>query len=203
MWWPPPAAAPCPVPFPGVNGPHVVQAWDVLAGSLEVGEKIVVIGGGAVGCEAALHLARIGALTPEELLFLFTNEAESPETLRSLAAHGSKDITLIEMSGKIGGDIGQTTGWIIRQDLGRARVKISTRTKALEIKSGGVVVEKNGEQDLIPAETVVLALGTQPEDTLYHALKDRCPRLILIGDASKPAKAYHAVHQGFHEALKV
>ncbi|MFH1139280.1 MAG: FAD-dependent oxidoreductase [Pseudomonadota bacterium] len=194
---------PIPAPFPGGDLPHVVQAWDILDERADVGEKVVVVGGGAVGCEAALFVARMGALTPDELHFLFVNQAESFETLTKLANKGIKDVTLLEMTKKIGSDIGQSTGWVIRQDLGRAGINIMTNTKALEITPQGVVVEKDGDRETLPADTVILALGTLPENRLAAALRDKHPRVIEAGDALKPRKAYDAVHQAFTLALEI
>ena len=111
---------PLPAPFPGGDLKHVVQAWDVLADRIDTAGRVVIVGGGAVGCETALYLAAIGTLTPDELHFLFVNEAESPDVLSRLATRGSKEITILEMTGRIGSDIGQSTGWIVRQDLRRA-----------------------------------------------------------------------------------
>lgn len=194
---------PLPAPFPGGDEPHVVQAWDVLADRVEVGRKVVVIGGGAVGCEAALFVAHFGTLTPEELHFLFLNNAESTETLYQLASKGLKDVALIEMTGRIGSDIGQTTGWIVRQDLARAGIKIMTHTKALEVVDAGVMVEKNDEQALVQADTIILAVGAKSDNSVAEALKGLTCEIIAVGDADKPGKAFEAVHGAFAAALKV
>ena len=69
--------------------------------------------------------------------------------------------------------------------------------------SEGIEVEKGEEHDLVPADTVILALGTRSENTLYNTIKDQHPQVLLIGDAAKPAKAYNAVHQAFEAALDV
>ena len=49
-------AVPAMAPIPGVDLPHVVQAWDVLADKVITGERVVIVGGGAVGVETALFL---------------------------------------------------------------------------------------------------------------------------------------------------
>ncbi|MGC9325750.1 MAG: FAD-dependent oxidoreductase, partial [Desulfomonilia bacterium] len=41
--------------IPGIDSPHVVQAWDVLSGAVDVGENVVIIGGGAVGIETGVY----------------------------------------------------------------------------------------------------------------------------------------------------
>ncbi|MBW2053482.1 MAG: FAD-dependent oxidoreductase, partial [Deltaproteobacteria bacterium] len=184
---------PKPAPLAGSDGKHVVQAWDVLAGQADVGQKVVVIGGGAVGCETALYLSRIGVLTPDELHFLFVNQAETPEVLYRLATRGLKDITLLEMQNRIGNDIGRSVNWIFRQNIKRAGINVKTAAKALEITDTGVLIEKNSEIVDIPADTVVLAMGTDPVDDLYQSLTETGTEVLLIGDARQPAKAYQAV----------
>ena len=47
---------------PGIDGPNVIQAWDLLEGKKAVGRKIVILGGNALGLETAIHLAGIGTL---------------------------------------------------------------------------------------------------------------------------------------------
>jgi 2,4-dienoyl-CoA reductase (NADPH2) len=150
-----------------------------------------------------LRLARIGALTPEELHFLFVHQAETPDTLYKLATQGVKDVTLVEMTKRIGSDIGQTTGWIIRQDLGRAQVRTLTQTKALEVTLDGVRVEREDETSLLPADNVVLALGARPDRGLFERIKGVHSNVILVGDADRPLKAYDAAHQAFRAALEV
>jgi 2,4-dienoyl-CoA reductase (NADPH2) len=194
---------PMPAPFPGGEMDHVMQAWDVLAGRLDMGERVVVIGGGAVGCEAALKAARIGALTPDELHFLFVNQAETPDTLYELTVKGRKHVVLVEMTSRIGSDIGQTTGWIVRQDLRRAGVEIKTKARALEITDEGVLVEMNDQHKTLPADTVILALGTESKVSLYQSLKERLDNVLAVGDAAQAGKAYDAVHQAFRAALEV
>ncbi len=63
-------AQPSRPPIPGADLPQVHTAWDILRGRALARGRVVVIGGGAVGLETALYLARQGALTPEQAYFL-------------------------------------------------------------------------------------------------------------------------------------
>jgi len=65
--------------IPGADLPHVVQAWDVLAGRKITGEKVAIIGGGAVGVETALFLAEKGTLSGDELKFLDIRLMQNPD----------------------------------------------------------------------------------------------------------------------------
>ncbi|MCG8619683.1 MAG: hypothetical protein MI802_25965, partial [Desulfobacterales bacterium] len=80
---------------------------------------VAVVGGGAVGVETALFLAEEGTMPADTLKFLLVNKAESPEALYEMATQGSKKISLIEMTDKIGKDIGKSTKWGMMQDMGR------------------------------------------------------------------------------------
>jgi 2,4-dienoyl-CoA reductase (NADPH2) len=189
--------------LPGVDLPHVVGAWEVLTRRVDVESPVVIIGGGAVGCETALFLARQGTVGPETLYFLMENQAEKPEELYSLMTRGLRDITIVEMMGKIGRDIGASTRWSILQDLKRRGIREMVSAKALEITPQAVAVEKDGERLSLPARTVVLAVGVAPVNDLYEEIKDQYQEVYLIGDAKRPRKALEAVREGLEVGLKI
>ena len=180
----------------GVDRPNVVLAWDVLSGKVDTGKEVVIIGGGAVGLETGLFLARKGTLDADTLYFLMFNQAERLETLNSLLYRGLKRITVVEMLKKIGQDIGTSTRWTILQDLARLGVKTMTNTRAKEITAAGVIVEREGDEMLIPGDTVVIAAGAKPVNSLYEKIKSQVQEVYLIGDAKTPRKALEAVAEG-------
>jgi 2,4-dienoyl-CoA reductase (NADPH2) len=180
----------------GVERPNVVMAWDVLSGKVDTGKEVIVIGGGAVGLETAISLARKGTIDGETLRFLMVNQAESFETLNSLLFRGVKRVTVVEMLNKLGQDLGRSTRWTILQDLGRLSIRTRTRALAKEITAEGVIIDHQGREELLRADTVVIATGTKPVNALYQKLKDRAPEIYLIGDAKNPRKALEAVAEG-------
>ncbi len=190
-------ATPLRPPIPGVDLPHVVQAWDVLLDKVHTGRRVVVIGGGAVGVETALFLADKGTLSGDALKFLLVNKAETPEYLYDLATRGTKEVALIEMIEKIGKDIGSTTRWTMLQDMARSRVDVRKETRALEITDSGIKVECAGEVEEIPAETVVLAAGAKSYNPLQQVLEAKGIECRAVGDAEQIALAFDAVHQGY------
>ncbi|MFO8111553.1 MAG: FAD-dependent oxidoreductase [Desulfosalsimonadaceae bacterium] len=191
-------------PVPGIELPHVVQAWDVLAKNVYTGRRVVVVGGGAVGVETALFLAEKGTLSGETLKFLMINKAEDPETLYELAITGTKKIILIEMIDKIGKDFGKTTRWGMLQDVSRFGIETRVATKAVEITKEGIRVEtgENGVEEML-ADTVVIAAGARPDDTLEGAVKEMSIPLRVVGDAKDIGQAFDAVHQGFMAGAEV
>jgi 2,4-dienoyl-CoA reductase-like NADH-dependent reductase (Old Yellow Enzyme family)/NADH dehydrogenase FAD-containing subunit len=190
-------AKPITPPIPGVERANVVQSWDVLLNRVSTGQKVVVIGGGAVGVETALFLAEKGTLSGDAVKFLLVNKAESPEDLYELATRGTKDVVLIEMVKKIGKDIGLSTRWGMLQDMSRIGVKTNVSTKALEITPEGVTVEMDGQTETLPADTVVLAVGSESHNPLQETIAKKGIPYQVTGDAQGVALAFDAVHNGF------
>lgn len=184
--------------IPMEDGAHVVSSWDVLLNKVTTGKNIVVVGGGAVGVETSLLLAEEGTIDAETLKFLFTYKVETPERLHELLTYGSKKVTLVEMMKKIGADIGVSTRWIMLGGLRRLHVNSLTETKVIAIHKDGVLVQDSeGLEELIPADTVVMAIGSRSNNTLYNSLLGKVPKLLLLGDAVKPRKAMDAIRDGF------
>lgn len=191
-------ASPITPPIPGNALPHVFQSWDVLQNRVKTGKNIVVIGGGAVGVEVALFLAEKGTLSGDILKFLLINEAETPEDLVKMATQGTKKVTLIEMFDKLGKDIGRTTRWTMMKDMKRLGVTTRVEVKALEITENAVRVEVDGLIEELAADTVVLAVGSKPENKLQEVLQQKEIPYELIGDAKQIGLAFNAVHDGFN-----
>jgi pyruvate/2-oxoglutarate dehydrogenase complex dihydrolipoamide dehydrogenase (E3) component len=158
----------------GVNLDHVVTAWDVLAAKVKVGEKVVVGGGGMVGCETAEFLAE-----------------------------GGKRVTIVEMLDHIAIDIEKYTRTLVLQKLTEENVSLLTNTKIDKITKGGVEVTDKSGKHTIKADSVVLALGTKSNKGLFQALETHVQELYMIGDCKNPRKIYEAIHEGSLIARKI
>jgi len=192
----------CP-PIPGSDLPHVAGAWDVLERKVDTGERVAIVGGGAVGVETALFLAEEGTMPAETIKFLLVNNAEPVETLFEMATRGSKKITLIEMTDRIGKDIGKSTKWGMMQDLGRFGVDSMTAGKVVKITETGLEIEQNGDRVDMVADTVVLAAGSASFNPLESVVKEMGIDYRLIGDASQIGMAFDAVHAGFQAGNEI
>lgn len=160
--------------IPGVNGRSVVTALEVLGGSKEVGENIVVVGGGSIGCETAefLHQA-------------------------------AKRVTIIEMLDHIGGDIGAWNRWVVMDRL-IPIMRIETNATLEEITTKGVRITRFGKhKEFFEADTVVLALGMMASDGITRDLEGKVASLHKAGDCIKPGKIKDAIGGGFRAALLV
>ena len=190
-------------PIPGIDLPHVVQAWDVLEDKVATGLRVAIIGGGAVGVETALFLAEKGTLSAEAVKFLLVNKAEDPEVLYEMATQGSKKIVLVEMLDKMGKDIGKSTRWGMMQELSRAGIISVTEHTVTEITPDGLTMEKAGAIVKIEADTIVVAAGSAPVNSLESVLKEMQVPFKVVGDAKQVALAFDAVHQGYAAGLSL
>jgi len=189
--------------IPGIAGQNVVQAWDLLDGRAGTGERVVIVGGNAVGLETALYLANQGTLSSEALHFLMANRAESIETLTELLNRGIKEVTVVEMTKKAGNDIGLTTRWTVTGELKRLGVRVITETRAVGITPDGLEIERKGGIDLLAADTIVIAAGSRSENSLVDKLKGLIPEVLMVGDAKTPRNALEAIREGFEAALRL
>ncbi|RLG37751.1 MAG: hypothetical protein DRN91_04565 [Candidatus Alkanophagales archaeon] len=154
-------------------GESVFTAVDLLAGRVpdeKVGESVVVVGGGMVGCETAEFLAARG-----------------------------KKVTIVEMKKRIAEDIGPTTRWTVVKRLRETpNIQIVTSAKLESVTDRGVVVEANGgrEQREIEAATVVLAVGMRRNEEPQRSLHDKV-KFVEVGDCVEPRKILEAIHEGW------
>lgn len=195
--------APITPTIPGVRQEHVVQAWDVLAGKVATGRRVVVVGGGAVGIETALLLAEKGTLSGDEIKFLLVNGAVAPEKLYKLATQGTKEVWVVEMVDTLGSNFGKSTRWGMLQDVGRYGVSTLLQAKVLEITDKGVRVEHGGEVRELPADTVVLAVGTRSVNPLQQVAEELGISCAVVGDALAPATVFEANHQGYNTGKNI
>jgi NADPH-dependent 2,4-dienoyl-CoA reductase/sulfur reductase-like enzyme len=154
--------------IPGAGGENVVNAHDVLAGTARTGERVMVAGGGQVGCETAEFLHEQG-----------------------------KQVTLLEMRPKLAPDERSVPRRWRLQNLAQTSVTALTSTRIVEIDGERVVVEREGRREVLAAfDTVVLALGAEPENRLARELAGKVAEIHVIGDAQQPADALAAIAAG-------
>ena len=192
-------------PIPTEEGVHMVHAWDILEGNeVDLGKKIVVVGGGDVGVETAMYLGEQGTLSADELRFFMIYKPEPYEKLDELLNKSAiYDVSVVEMGKKLAPDINPGSRWSIMARCKQLGVKMMKETKVLEIRKDGVLVENADGQQLLPADTVVMAAGAKPNNDLYEAVKDKLPKCDIIGDAVKVARIPDAVESAYTLAASI
>jgi NADPH-dependent 2,4-dienoyl-CoA reductase/sulfur reductase-like enzyme len=159
--------------IPGIASGHVVTAWEALKEG-DPGANIVVASRGFVGAEVALFLAAKG-----------------------------KSVVLLEAREDIAADIGPMNRMRIREELKRNHVDARCGAELLGVAQKSVRFRgKDGEGEL-PADTVVLALGTAPCHGLLRDLEGKVGRLLGVGDCVEPRNMTDAIQDGYAAALKI
>ena len=155
-------------PIPGLDDPSVAHATTVYSRLDSLGRRVAVLGGGLVGCETGLFLAENG-----------------------------HDVTIIEMQCEIAPE----ANWMHKEGMMQSFAKTSIecltgmRVARLEPGKGVYATGKDGEEQFIPADDIVYAMGMRPNTAEVEALKDIVLDTVMIGDCVRPRKARHAMEE--------
>lgn len=162
-------------PIDGIREVKTISVDDALSGSTSLGEKVLVIGGGGIGAEVADYLSENG-----------------------------KEVTLIEMREGIALDLVGHLQHFLNKRLREKGVRILTSTKAIRFEKEGVWVEDpQGRKRLEGFDSIVIALGSTPDDELVESLKRKVSEVYVVGDASKLREVMEALVEGEEIALKI
>lgn len=170
-------STPIHINVPGIESNKVTYANDVLAGKTEPGQKCVIVGGGLVGCELALHLAK----------------------------HG-KDVTIVEALKDIlksGAPMAPMNEWMLRDLLKFNNVKISVSSPLSKITDEGAVVKCGETENVIPADSIIIAVGYKSKNTLYEELKYDYVQIYNLGDSRKVRNIRGAIWDAYEVARTI
>lgn len=190
-------------PIPTEEGADIVHAWDVFEGKARLGKNVVVVGGGDVGIEAAMTIAEIGTITAEQLRFMMIYKTEPEAKLKELLNHGVHKVAVVEMGKKFAPDINPGSRWSIMYRTKQLGVDLLKETKVLKLGRDGVEVENAEGRKTLPADTIVIAAGARPNNDLYEALKDKLPKVDVIGDAVSVGRIHNAVASAYNLAKDI
>lgn len=190
-------------PIPRDEEADIVHAWDVFDGKANLGKNVVVVGGGDVGIEVAMTIGEIGTISAEQLRFMMIYKTEPPEKLKELLTHGIHKVTVVEMGKKFAPDINPGSRWSIMYRTKQLGVNLLKETRVLRIEKNAVVVENADGQQSIPADTIVIAAGARPNNGLYEELKDKLPKVDVIGDAVNVGRIHNAVESAYLLAMTI
>ena len=190
--------------IPGKDGNNVMLATEALAGNAEIGEKVVIIGGGGIAIEAAPFLANRERMRPDIVRFLTEYGAINDDDKWIFDKKGH-DVTMTTRQDRIGGSVGSFTKWVLAKEVEHSGVDVKLQTTVKEITPEGVIIEKDGESELLPADTVLIASGLKPDRRLYEKIKgsNLAGEVHPIGLADEPDHAAIAVRQAFDLAMKI
>ena len=195
----------------GIKEKNVVVAEDVFDNKVKVGKDVVIIGGGTIGCEIALHTAKMGAMDPEVACFLLKNKVIDGDKAVELTLKGKRNITILEMKNKIGGRFGISTRWVIMKQIVDAGINSITgikvknmSTKSIKKKDKVCITYEDDKKDIkIFADTVIIAAGYKSNQDPTRKLNGKIDELYRIGDCVEVRTALEAIHEGFEVGLRI
>ena len=164
-------------PFPGLDDKRVIFGTDMFDEGVEIGHKVVVIGGGLVGSEAALYLAENG-----------------------------HEVTVIEMVNDIAIDaiVSHRRAMKVRMNQCEVPPVLQVSTKCRAITPEGVTAEgPNGEDLCFEADTIICAVGLSPRTAKADELRQTEKEFVAIGDCTKSAKVLEAVAAGYNAGMNI
>jgi len=157
--------------IPGADGPETLTYEDVLLENKKVDGSAVVIGGGNVGCETALYLIKKGV-----------------------------KVTILEMCPRLLDNVETSTRNTLLKELKEGGAEMLDKAAVTAVNGNDVRYVREGEEKTIHADTIVIAAGSKPDDSLYFDLCDKVANLHIVGDAKDPRQIMHAVSEGFYAA---
>lgn len=158
----------------GIKWPTVTPALDVLSGKREVGNNIVIIGGGMVGCETA-----------------------------EMLGHKGKKVTVLEMLPRLAMDVGRMNRWNLLVDMKKFGVRMEGGVNVKEITFLGVRGIQNGKSVFFDADTIIISTGMKADDALPKALQGKIANLTVVGDCVKPRRLIDITDEGYRAGLAV
>lgn len=160
-------------PIPGIE--HTIHAIDVYGKEDTLGDNVVIIGGGQIGCETALHLARFG-----------------------------KKVTILEMRDELAPDASVTyRGDLLFHINKEANLIQITSAKCTTVNLGSVFYEKDNEKFTLEADSVILAAGMRPRISEAEVFAGVAPIYWVVGDCVKARNVEAATREGYFAGINI
>lgn len=176
----------------GLNHPSVASYVDILSGDRIAGKKVAIIGAGGIGFDVAQFVTQRGpsastdrALFGAEWGVDFENHPRGGVTgVVPLANRSDREVWLLQRrAGSPGKGLGRTTGWTHKLLLQRRGVHMIGGVEYCAIDDDGLHIAIDGEESVLPVDTVIVCTGQEPRRDLYEALKLKGEQPRLLGGA--------------------
>ncbi len=162
--------------IPGINLPHVINAWQILQGKAELTDHVLIIGGGLVGMETADYLRE----------------------------KGISDVVVVDTLLRSPVKQSNGRGYRLHKRLNEAGYQLWLGTRVIKIEADKVIVDKAGKEKLLkPIRQVVYATGSSSCNELGYELEKENVLFHIIGDAKQPRSILEAVEEGAQAAWSI
>ena len=155
--------------IPGMDKPHVFTFPEILNGKQRlIKGKCIVIGGGATGCEIAHYISEQGY-----------------------------QVTLVEQLPRVAENLETVTRKVLLNKMRDSGVRILTGHKISKITDEGVFLTAGSSEEIfLEASSVVISIGTKPDDSLYGPVQALGIEYYRIGDCLESRSAKAAIYEG-------
>lgn len=161
--------------IPGNDLALVVDARELYEKRSPMGRKVVILGGGDIGCETADWLA-------------------SPE----------RQITVVEILPEVLTKMKKIPRERLLSRLSEKGVTIYTEMELTGVEENGVRMKrKDGEVFKLEADQIVWAIQAVPENSLLETLQGKVKEVVAVGDAASPGNLGDALRSATEAALKI
>lgn len=160
--------------IPGIE--HAIGAQDIYGHLNQVGQTVVLVGGGLVGCEVGLYLAGEG-----------------------------RDVTVVELQSRMAPEISGFYRNALLNEMDARGIQQILSAKCLSFTPDGVHIEVDGEDRWIPADTAVYALGIQPNSDTVATIQSVAGDIPVrtFGDCAHVAKMGEAIRSGYLAGMEI
>ena len=157
-------------PFDNGASDRVLTVIQVLNGVEPQGDKILIMGGGVIGCETALYLAHQGKQVT------ISTRRDKSALAEDLYDHNNHDVLLLMIKA--------------------AEITVLSETTPVRVENDGVVVDQSGAEKKIPVDSLVFAGRMIPENDLSKSLENMST-VFSVGDCVNPERIMEAVWTAF------
>lgn len=155
-------------PVPGVDLEIAVSAVGMHEHMDEIGQNVVILGGGLVGCEESILLGELG-----------------------------KKVTVLEMKPELCRDAPFLHHEAVLLEMERLGITARTGMRCTGILPDGVTAEQDGKEIKLPADTVIIAAGLAPKLDEAESFRSCAPEFWKIGDCRQARNVRLAIHEGY------
>ena len=158
------------LPIEGIDLPEIIHGSDLLDGKRAAGKKVLVVGGGMVGCETAA----------------FLGEQEH-------------DVTVIEFRDTVGADVIHEHRVYLMKDFEDYGIKQITGAKVCRFFADGVEYETADgvRHETRGYDSVILSMGFRNYNPLEEKVRELVPDTYVIGDATRARRALDATKEAY------
>lgn len=164
------------LPIEGIDNPAIIHGSDLLEGKRAAGKKVLVVGGGMVGCETAAFLGE-----------------------------QQHDVTVIEFRDTVGADVIHEHRVFLMEDFENYDIKEITSAKVCKFFEDGVEYESpdGTRHEARGYDSVILSMGFRNYNPFAEQLEELGKEVYVVGDATRARRALDATKEAFAAAMQI